>query len=195
LRPIRTAAVFAVLLLASAVAAPSVGAFNQKINTGSTGFYTILDDAGSPGTVCRYENNPGKLKDETNKVSSRQMWTHGPWAEKSWVGHQIIVFERKGAAHPWKSVWKSRVAKKRASDGVVAFFGAKHYRTPEMHNKRYRVVVQLTYYAQGSKTTLAGRVRGSLEVTRHAMTGHAPYLRGAEGGPMGWCKKRFWPVP
>ncbi len=111
MRPIRTAAVFAALLLASAVAAPSVGAFDEKVNTGKTGLYTIPDDALSPGAVCRYEANPGKLKDETNKISTRKMWTHGPWAQKSWIGHRIIVMKRAKNSSPWKTAWSSRAVR------------------------------------------------------------------------------------
>jgi hypothetical protein len=192
LRPIRIAATFATLLLASAVAAPSVGAFQEKANAGSTGLYTIPDEALSPGAVCRYENNPGKRGDETNRISSRLMWTHGPGERMSWVGHRIIIKKKRGASYPWKTAWKSPITKQRASDSEVAFFKAKHYRTPESHNKRYRLVVELTFYTPGSKTKQVGRVRGAVEVHKHALSGQSPYRRGEEGGPVGWCRKTFW---
>jgi len=195
LRPIRTVAVFAALLLASAVAAPSVGAFDEKVNTGKTGYYTVPDDALSPGAVCRYEANPGKLKDETNKISTRKMQTHGPWARMSWIGHRIIVMKRAKNSSPWKTAWKSPITKQKANDGVVAFFGAKHFKTPENHKKLYRVVMQLTYYKRGSKTQVAGKVRGAIEVHKHVMVGEPRYNVGTEGDPGGWCKKRYWPVP
>lgn|GEM_PF-5390645 len=195
MRPIRIVAAFATLVFASALAAPSVGAFDEAAKTGKTGFYTIPDEASSPGAVCRYENNPGKLYDETNKVSSRKMWTHGPWAQKSWVGHRIIVKKRRSSSQPWRTAWKSPITKKRANDVEVATFYGKRFSTPENHKMQYRVVVKLTYYKRGSKTNVAGRVRGAIEVYKHKIVGSAPYTFGTEGGPGGRCKKRFWSVP
>jgi hypothetical protein len=182
-------------MLASAVIAPAVGAFDTVVKSGTRGEWTIPDYAGTPGAVCRYENNPGKFKDETNKVSSRKIWTHGPWATKSWVGHRVIVMKRKNGASRWKRAWKSSIIKKKANDTAVAFFGGRHFRTPEKHAKQYRVVHQLTWYQQGSKTKVAGKLRGAVEIHKHVLTGQPPYTKGLEGGPHGWCSKRFWPVP
>jgi hypothetical protein len=194
LRSIRTAAVFAALMLAATVAAPSVGAFDLKVKTGDTGFYTVPDDHSTPGAVCRYENNPGRNRDETNKVSTRQLWTHGPWEKMTWVGHKVIVMKRKNSASSWKIAWKSSLVKKKANDTAVAFFGARHYKTPENHAKQYRVVHQLTYYEMGSKTHVAGKVRGSIESYKHVMVGKPSYAKGDEGSGS-WCQKRYWPVP
>lgn len=195
MRPIRTAAVFAALLLASAVAAPSVGAFDEKVNTGKTGFYTVPDDALSPGALCRYEDRPGTFKDETDKVWSRQVWTHGPFVRKTWVGHRIIVMKRSLGSQPWKTAWKSPITKAKANQVQVATFFGKKFVTPENHKKQYRVVHQFTYYRKGSKTQVAGKVRGAVEVFKHVQAGQTPYNVGTEGGPGGWCKKRYWPVP
>ena len=195
MRPIRTAAAFAALLLASAVAAPSVGAFDVRVETGTTGFWTINDDGFSPGAVCRYENNPGKNKDETNKVSSRKIWTHGDYPQMTWVGHKVIFYKRANASSKWKIAKTSQITKKKANQASVAFFGAKHYRTPENHKKLYRVVHQLIWYKPGSKTKVDGKMRGAVEVHKHVLQGKAPYQLGTEGGPGGWCKKKFWPIP
>lgn len=195
MRLIRSAALLAALLLVSAIAAPSVGAFQENVNNGKTGFYTVPDDAFSPGAVCRYENNPGKFKDETNKVRARMVWTHGPFAMKSWVGHRMIVLKRANASMKWSVAWKSPITKARANQVAVATFGGKRWLTPERHKKQYRVVHQFTYYAKGSKTKVVGTVRGAVEVYKHALAWQAPYLQGQEGGLGGWCKKRFWPVP
>jgi hypothetical protein len=195
-RPIRIAATVAALaLVGSAMAAP-VSAFKETKSSGATGFYTINDDAFSPGAACRYENNPGKKRDETNKVQSRKIFTHGPWAQMSWVGHRVIVQQRRNASKPWKVRWSSSVRKGRANDTEVVFFGPRSFKTPENHRMQYRVVHKLIYYQKGSKTKQAGMVRGNVEVYKHTGTqGPAPYLTGQEGGPGGWCNKRFWPVP
>lgn len=195
MRIVRLAASFTALMLATTVVAPSVSAFEEKVNSGNTGFYTVPDDAISPGGHCRYENNPGKLTDETNRVSSRKVWTHGPFAAKSWVGHRIIIMKRRNSSLSWKTAWKSPITKARANEAEVATFSPKGWFTPENHKRQYRVVHQFTYYALGSKTQVVGKVRGAVEVFKHAMSPKSPYLRGTEGGPGGWCKKRFWPVP
>jgi hypothetical protein len=187
--------VFAALLLASAVAAPSVGAFNEKVNSGKTGFYTVPDDGSSPGALCRYENNPGTFRDETDKVWSRKVWTHGPFLRKTWVGHRIIIMKRARDSQPWKIASKSPITKAKANQTEVATFFGKKFVTPENHKKLYRVVHQFTYYKKGSKTQVAGKVRGAVEVFKHAQTGHTPYTGGTEGGPGGWCNKRFPEVP
>jgi hypothetical protein len=179
-------------MLAGAVVAPGVAAFDLNEDSGKTGEWTINDDGFSPGAVCRYENNPGKKKDETNKVSSKKVWTHGPFAQKSWVGHRIVVQKRKNGAAGWTRAWKSGWNKQKANDTQVAFFKGVNFKTPEKHGKQYRVLHQFDYYKKGSQTTVVGRVRGSIEVYKHILAEQAPYLFGTEGGPAGRCAKTWW---
>ena len=195
MRPVRIAATFAALMLATAVAAPSVGAFDERVNTGRTGFYTIPDDGLSPGVACRYEDHPGQQRDELNKISVRQIWTHGPWARWTWIGHRVVIQARRTAASPWVSVWKSPLVKKRANTTNVAFFGPYRYFTPENHRRQYRVVHKLIYYQKRSQTQAAGKVKGLVEVYKHVQKGQPAYTRGQEGGPGAWCQRKFWPVP
>ena len=56
MRSIRTATVFATLVLAGAVVAPSVGAFEELKSTGKTGEYTVPDYNDQPAAICRYEH-------------------------------------------------------------------------------------------------------------------------------------------
>ena len=177
-------------MLATAVMAPSVGAFDELSKSGTTGFYTVNDDGFSPGAVCRYESNPGpNYKDEVNKVSSRRVWTHGPFAAKSWVGHRVVVLKN---AKPYgdetfRTVWKSPIVKKRANQAEVAFFGAKHYLTPENHKAQYRLQHLFFYYKKHNKNQLIGKVQGLVEVYKHKQLGGPTGNFGSEGGPAGWC--------
>jgi len=195
MRPVRTAAVFAALMLATAVAAPSVGAFSEGAKSGKTGFYTVPDDAIGPGVTCKYENNPFKKNDEINKIVVKSNWTHGPFAtaRKTWVGQRILI---KKNAKPYgdgkyKTVYRSPIIKKRANMVDVATFPNRTWKAPEKSKARYRAQVVFLYYKKGSKTKLAGRVRGVMEVYKHKMFPKAPYTRGTEGGPPGFCAANF----
>jgi hypothetical protein len=193
-RSIRTGAALAALMLAAAVAAPSAGAFDELSKTGSTGEYTVSDDGSSPGAICRYESHPGpNYKDELNKVSSRRVWTHGPFPVDSWVGHRIVVLKN---AKPYddeqfRAVWKSPIVKKRANDAEVAFFGGKHYLTPENNKGQYRVQHVFFYYQKQNKNKLIGRVQGLLEVYKLKQSGSPATTFGVEGGPAGYCTQHF----
>jgi len=197
MRPIRTAAVFAVLILASAIVAPAVGAFQELENTGTTGLYTSPDDALSRGVNCKYENNPGKRRDEIDVVKSKRMWTHGPYTEKTWVGHRIVVLKN---AKPYgdgiyRTVWKSPIIKKLADDMVVATFKGRAWKPPENSKARYRVQPIFFYYEKGSKTKLEGRVRGLLDTYNHKMAKKPPKVVGTDGGPAGTCYQIFHAAP
>lgn len=177
-------------MLAASVAAPSVGAFDELKSSGTTGEYTVNDAAFSPGAVCRYESHPGPAyKDELNKVSSRKVWTHGPFGAKSWVGHRVVVLRNSKpyGDDKFRTVWKSPIVKKRANDAEVAFFGAQHYKTPENHKSLYRVQHIFFYYQKHNKNKLIGRVQGLVEVYKYKQPGSLVDLFGVEGGPAGWC--------
>lgn len=190
MRSIRTASVFAILVLAGAVVAPSVGAFEELKSTGKAGEYTVPDYNDQPGAICRYEHGHfSGLKDEFDKVSSRRVWTHGPFSQKSWVGHRVIFLKN---AKPWgdhkfRVVHKSPIVKERANDTQVAFFGASHYRTPENNKSEYRVQHIFIYYKKGSKTKVIGRVQGLVEVYRLKHLYYVDGTSGTEGGPAGRC--------
>ncbi len=196
MRSIRIATVLATLALAGAVVAPSVGAFDELKSTGNTGLYTVPDYNDAPGAVCRYEQNQGPATDEIDKVGSKRVWTHGPFSQKSWVGHRVIFLKN---AKPWgddsfRVVHKSPIVKKRANDTDVAFFGGNNYRTPEANKSEYRVQHIFTYYKKGSTTKVIGRVQGVLEVYRMKIPGEAGDQVGVEGGPVGRCPGELLPV-
>ncbi len=192
MRTIRTATVFAALMLATAVAAPSVGAFNEAVNTGTTADYNIIDDTGMPGATCRYENNPGKKNDEINKISVRKMNSHGPFATKSWVGQRILI-KKNGKPYgdgKFKTVYRSRIIKGKANQFEVAFFPARNWKAPENSKARYRAQVILIYYKKGSKTKQIGKVRGLLEVYKHKIAGK-PAVKTGDEGAASWCRPKF----
>ena len=128
-----------------------------------------------------------ELKDEIDKVSSRRVWTHGPFSQKTWVGHRVIFLKN---AKPWgdhkfRVVHKSPIVKERANDTQVAFFGGSHYRTPETNKSEYRVQHVFIYYKKGSKTKVIGRVQGLVEVYRLKHLYYVDGTSGTEGGPAG----------
>lgn len=190
MRPIRSAALLSGVLLASAVAAPSATAFSEGVNTGDTGFYTINDDASTPATVCRYEANPGTVRDEVDKVIVKRMWTHGPYVQMSWVGQRIVIRKNRNPSGGggWKTVYRSPVVKGRADQTEVMIFPARKWRAPENSRAFYRAQVILYYYALGSRTALAGRVRGLTQFYRHKMMAEPSVV---VGPPTSYCRANF----
>ncbi len=184
-------------MLASVALAPAAGAFTEKINSGATGDYQIEDDDFDPGVNCRYEDNPGTKKDELNKIRVTDYHAHGPYVQKTWVGSRFII-KRNAKPHgdnKFKTVFKSRIRKGKANQFEVAFFTAKSWFTPENHKSRYRVVIELIFYKKGSKTKVAGRVKGPMDVYLSRQgTDEKPGF-GDEGGPSGWCYTKWHQAP
>ena len=181
-------------MLASAIVAPAVGAFEEQPNTGTTGFATFNDFNGSPGVKCKYENNPGKKHDEINKLKIAQHWTHGPFAQKTWVGSRFKISKD---AKPFDGVYKkvkiSSIVKKKGNLGSVANFDLRKWKAPEKSKARYRVRQILFFYAPGSKKNVIGKIKGEYELYQHNLPGDPmPYVLGIEGGDNGYCKHKYW---
>ena len=195
MRTFRTAAVFAAMLLASAVVAPTTAGFYEAVVAGNTGEYTVPDYNASPGVVCRFENNPGTFRDEIDRIAVKRMWTHGPFAQKTWVGQRILV---KKNARPYgdgkfRTVWRSPIVKGKANQSEVFTFPVRGWRAPENSKAQYRVQILLYYYKPGSKAKLVGSVRGLMEVYAQKMPPGFSTIIGQEGSA-GRCAPRF-PLP
>ena len=192
MRSFRLGIVLVGLLLVSVVAAPSVGAFSEQKANGDTGFYTVNDYNGAPGVSCRFADQAGVKKDLVNRIRVAQNWSHGPYAAKSWVGYRYIITRN---TPPYDDaafgvVYRSPIVKQRANDTEVAFFGPFSWTPPAGVKAHYQVRLVFTYYAPGSKTTVAGRVRGDVEVYRQRLNAANIYDLGSEGDA-GWCRRNY----
>jgi hypothetical protein len=189
-RRLRTFTLFGAMLAVAAAASPA-GAFHEAFTNGTTGLYTVNDFNGSPGITCKFESNPGAQNDELNRIKVKQVHTHGPFAQKTWVGFRFIVKRNSPpfGDEQFRTVFRSPIQKAKANQTDVAFFKG-GWNAPEGANGQYRVHVFFYYYAQGSKTQVIGRVRGLEEVYRHAMSGAAAYVLGSEGDA-GFCRRNF----
>ena len=190
-RRLRSILVLSGALIAAALVAPPAGAFEEGVNSGMTGDYQVTDTEFSPGVVCRFESNPGTQNDELQRIKIKRLQSHGPFAQETWVGFRFLV---KRNAPPFadgdfRTVFRSPIQKKRADDQEVAFFRG-GWTAPEGATGQYRVHILLYYYAQGSQTQIVGRVRGLMEVYKHAMRSATPYDEGAEGSS-GHCNRNF----
>jgi hypothetical protein len=181
--------IMASLLLA--VTALPVGAFNEAVNTGDTGFYTIADEAATPGVRCLYKDLAGKKNDRLNKIRIRPFHSHGPYAQKTHVGYRFIVKRQPPPfTGPFKTVYKSPVVKKLANDTEVAFFPARTWTAPTNTKANFRVQVILLFYAPGSQKNVVGRVRGLMEAYLHRLTSTKSYVLG-DMGDAGFCRRNY----
>jgi hypothetical protein len=178
-------------LLALLVAAQPAGAYQEALNTGTTGEYenAIQDEMAAPGVTCRYENNPGAKNDELDKIRVRAIYAHGPFAKKSYVGYRFIV-KRQAGEGPYKTVHKSPIVKKLASTVEVAAFPARTWTAPEGTRSRHRVQILLYWYAKGSSTNVIGRTRGIMEAYKHVLTPTKSYVLGDQGDAA-WCVPNY----
>jgi DNA-binding ferritin-like protein (Dps family) len=183
-----------VLLLASAVVAPSVGAYTEAVRTGTAWGdpITVQDYNNLAGVKCKYENNPGKKHDELDKIRIRPQFFHGPYDEKSYVGYRIIIKRNKPPLGDgtYKKFIVSKIIKKLASDSDIANFKARVFKVPEGTNARYRAHIKLYWYAKGSKTDVRGMTRGILDVYDHKMKPKPVYKVGSEGAA-GYCNRNW----
>lgn len=195
LRPARIAATFAALMLASAVVAPAVGAFDEISKTGTTGDpITINDVNGLPGITCKYENNRKKKHDELDKIRIAGHWAHGAFDQMTWVGSRFKIFkDAKPRDGKFRQVFKSKIVKRKGNQVEIANFDARTWKVPENTKARYHVRQILFFYAKGSKKNVIGRFAGEYELYKHKLPGGPPpYVVGMEGGPTGFCQHKYW---
>jgi hypothetical protein len=171
------------LALLALLAAPTA-AFEEKASTGSVGTYDVPD---APGVVCSYEDNPGGAVDELDKVRIKRVMVKGPKAQQTWVGYRYIVKanEKPYADGVFKTVYKSPIAKAQASRAKGVTFKGK-YLTQEVHRSDFQVQLVFLYYEPGSKTKVAGKTRGLVEVYRQLGL-EAGVLDIGEIGDPGFC--------
>jgi hypothetical protein len=185
-------------MLASAIVAPAVGAFEERSNTGTTGFATFTDFNGNPGVKCKYENNPLKKHDEIDKIKIANHWSHGPYEnKKTWVGSRFKIFkDAKPFDGQYKQVFASSIIKDKGDENdTVAFFDQRKWKAPEKSKARYRVRQILFFYAKGSKKNVIGKIKGEYELYQHNLPGGPPpYVIGNEGGDNGYCNHKYWAI-
>jgi hypothetical protein len=175
------------LALATVMAAQPVAAFNETRNTGKTAEYTVNDSLTQPGVGCRYE---GALQ-TLDRIVIRKLWTHGPYARKSWVGFQYLIQrDSPPTGDGFRTFFKSPIVKKRADQAEVAYF-SRRFEVPSAARGWFRVKLIIRYYKQGTSTVEVGRVAGTLEVYEHVASDGAPSYTIGDEGDAGYCRKRF----
>ena len=149
--------------LIALMAAPTA-AFDETRSKGAVGTYTVPDN---PGVICHYEANPGQATDELDRIRIKPVQVTGPKARETWVGFQYILKanEKPLSDEIYRTVYKSPIAKSKASRTETVSFKGK-YRTLENHRSAFQVHLVFYFYKPGSKTDVAGKTRGLVEVYR-----------------------------
>jgi hypothetical protein len=169
------------------IAVQPAAAFNETRNSGKTGEYTVNDDLAQPGIGCRYEG----LKQVLDRIVIRKLWTHGPYARKSWVGFQYVIQrDAPPTGDGYRTFYRSPIVKKKANQSEVAFF-SRAYDVPAAAKGWFRVKLIIRYYKRGTSTVEVGRVAGTFEVYEHVASDGSPSYLIGDDGSAGYCKKRF----
>jgi hypothetical protein len=169
------------------ILAMPAAAFEEQASTGTVGDYVVPDD---PGVVCIYEDNPGSAVDELNKVSIQPVNVSGPSNEETWVGFRYVLKanEKPYGDGIYRTVYKSPIDKEKVSRSEEITFTGK-YVTEEAHRSDFQVQLVFIYYEPGSKTKVAGKTRGLVEVYRQLGLEAGVLDRGSIGDP-GACGAR-----
>ena len=102
------------------------------------------------------------------------------------------MLQRSSGSEDYKFVSKSNTGKKRASKSKPAVFPWRTWTAPEaLLPSDFRVLVEPVYFKKGSKWRKRGKVRGEMEVYRHAHPAAPPFLVGKHGDG-GECFYNFW---
>lgn len=191
MRTIRSLGLLLTLALVGAVAAPTAVAFEETSSNGTVGFYTVNDFNDRPGVACRYEDNAGATKDELDRIVIKPLWSHGPFATKSWVGFRFIVKANKPplADGVFRTVYRSPIVKRKANQTEIANFSGS-WRAPEGTRSEYQVKLRFIYYKKGSTSQAVGSASGNLEVYRHKLSAGSTYDLGTEGSA-GLCRRNY----
>lgn len=181
----------AAVMVASLAAAAPTGAYSEKRNTGTTALYTITDEQSSAGVICRYRDGSPDINDRLRKVRVRPFFSHAPFKVKSYVGYRFQVQrQRHPYSGPWETVSSSPILRKLANQTEVAFFPAREWTAPTGTKARFRVRIQLYWYAKGSTSNVIGRASGLMEAYRHRHPDGNQYTLGDEGTPQ-YCRPDF----
>jgi hypothetical protein len=172
------------LALIALLAAPTA-AFEELSSEGTVGAYDVPD---APGVVCHYEDDPGSTVDELDRISIKPVTLKGPTAQRTWVGFRYILKsnEKPYSDGVYRTVCPITKAQASTSKGVT-FTGK--YVTREAHRADFQVQLVFTYYEPGSKTKVAGKTRGLVEVYRQLGLDAGVLERGSIGDP-GYCGRR-----
>ena len=187
-RPVRSLLMVCIALaFALVLAAQPVAAFDETRNTGKTAEYTVNDSLAQAGIGCRYEGAMQLL----DRIVIRKLWTHGPYARKSWVGFQYLIQrDAPPTGDGFTTFYKSPIAKKRADQAEVAYF-SRRFDVPPAARGWFRVKLIIRYYKRGTTSVEVGRVAGTLEVYQHVASDGSPSYTIGDEGNAGHCRKRF----
>lgn len=192
--PLRTRLVtipLVVALLASGLAVAPAAAFEVLVDEGKTGVPKVKDGL-KPGVTCRYEDHPGKIDDELDRVRIRAVKSKGQSKRRTWVGYRTTILRHAPPDPGYAPIFKSKLIKKRASKTDAARWPARRWTPDEdLAASYYRVVITFIYYERGSKTKKAGRVRGVMEVYRHVHPSAPSFVSGKPGDGDA-CFYNYW---
>ena len=175
------------LAFALVLAAQPAAAFDETRNSGKTAEYTVNDSLAQPGIGCRYEGASQVL----DRIVIRKLWTHGPYARKSWVGFQYLIQrDAPPTGDGFTTYYTSPIMKKRANQAEVAFF-SRRFEVPAAARGLFRVKLIIRYYKRGTSTVQVGRVAGTFEVYQHVASDGSPSYTIGDEGDAGYCRKRF----
>ena len=185
----------AVALAITALATPATThAVYEYYDAGSTDSYQTSE----PMVVCRFENNPGQMDDELNRITVKRLkFVHHPSSSLQKVGVRVIL-QRNRPPHADNTFvdykmfpWVYKMADNNANPKD---FGPWNYYVPEDPIALWRGRFIIKYFAANG-TTVIGEIRGYFEVYRHLPPdSSASYDIGSDfgdGTDIGWCREEF----
>ncbi len=185
----------AVAVAVTALATPvTTSAFYRYYDSGSTDSFQTSE----PMVQCRFENNPGQMDDELDKITVKKlMFVHHPSSSLQKVGVRVIL-QRNRPPHGdnnfvdyYKFPW---IYKNADNNANPRNFGPWTYKVPEDPIALWRARVIIRYFAPNGSTVI-GESRGYFEVYRHMPPdASAAYDIGqdfGDGSNMGYCREEF----
>jgi hypothetical protein len=183
-----------IALLALVFAAQPVGAVSWGPPHGTTAWpdVTVGDEQADPGIACRYEDNAGQLDDVLDVIRIRQLWSHGPFATKSYVGFRYVIARNSPPYddNDYVKVYQSPIVKKKANQTEVAFYSAT-WHAPEHTNAQYRVRLFIYWYAKNDPSRRIGWIKGVFEAYEHIHPVDGPPYTIGDTGNTGYCRPEF----
>lgn len=171
------------IALVALMAAPTA-AFEERASAGTVGSYDVPD---APGVICHYEENGGGAVDELDRVWVKPVTVQGPSAQRTWVGFRYILQanEKPFSDGVYRTVYRSPITKAKASRSEGVTFTGK-YLTREAHRSAFQVQLIFYFYEAGSKSDVAGKSQGLVEVYRQRHP-DVPFLDRGSIGAAGTC--------
>jgi len=180
------------ILLATVLAVQPAAAFTDLQHSGRYYVPEVMDDAGIPGVVCQYKDNPGPSNDRLERIKVKQFFTHAPYHHNAKVGFVLVI---KRNAPPFgdgvfKPYAKVPIATGTANDQHVAFLTAS-WTVPSGVAGQWRAFIRLVFYKPGGNV-VGGSYLGRLDAYQHKL-GAVSYVDGDVGMP-GACAPTYAPL-